>query len=202
MKKTAAEAYGILSETYGNFTPSERTCREWFQRFKTGDHDVADKPRPGQPRKFNGAVLEALLDVDSTLTLSEYAKVLNVCPATISNRLHEMGKIQKEGKWVPHDLTKSAIENRFNTSVSLFAKHQKKSFLWQIITGDEKWIYFDNPKRKKSWVNPGQAATSIPKRNIHGKKAMLCIWWDEEGVIYYELLSPNETITEIGTNNN
>ena len=24
---------------------------------------------------------------------------------------------------------------------------------------------------------------------------MLCIWWDQVGVIYYELLKPNETIT-------
>ena len=24
---------------------------------------------------------------------------------------------------------------------------------------------------------------------------MLCIWWDQKGVIYYELLKPGETIT-------
>lgn len=24
---------------------------------------------------------------------------------------------------------------------------------------------------------------------------MLCIWWDEKGVIYHELLKPSETIT-------
>ena len=27
------------------------------------------------------------------------------------------------------------------------------------------------------------------------KKFMLCIWWDQLGVVYYELLKPNETIT-------
>jgi len=27
---------------------------------------------------------------------------------------------------------------------------QKKQFLYQIIIDDEKWIYYDNPKRKKS----------------------------------------------------
>jgi len=31
---------------------------------------------------------------------------------------------------------------------------------------------------------------------IHGKKLMLCIWWDQLGVVYYELLKLNETITE------
>ena len=42
---------------------------------------------------------------------------------------------------------------------------------------------------------PGHASSSTPKRNIHGSKLMLCIWWDQLGVIYYELLKPNETIT-------
>ena len=31
--------------------------------------------------------------------------------------------------------------------------------------------------------------------NIHGKKIMLCIWRDLLGVVYHELLKPNETIT-------
>ena len=31
--------------------------------------------------------------------------------------------------------------------------------------------------------------------NIHGSKLMLCIWWNQLGIIYYELLQPNETIT-------
>jgi len=31
--------------------------------------------------------------------------------------------------------------------------------------------------------------------NIRGKKLMLCIWWDQFGVVYYELLKPNEIIT-------
>jgi len=36
---------------------------------------------------------------------------------------------------------------------------------------------------------------STAKPNIHGKKLMLCIWWDQLGIVYYELLKPNETIT-------
>jgi len=44
---------------------------------------------------------------------------------------------------------------------------KKKNFLYQIITGDEKWIYFDNPKQRKSWVDPDQSTTFISRRNIH-----------------------------------
>ena len=35
LKKTAAEAHGILLSTYGETALSERTYREWFQRFKS-----------------------------------------------------------------------------------------------------------------------------------------------------------------------
>ena len=31
--------------------------------------------------------------------------------------------------------------------------------------------------------------------NIHAAKVMLCIWWDQLGVEYYELFKPSETIT-------
>lgn len=34
-----------------------------------------------------------------------------------------------------------------------------------------------------------------PKQDIHGPKVMLCIWWDQAVVIYFELLNPGETIT-------
>ncbi len=42
-------------------------------------------------------------------------------------------------------------------------KNQKKSFLHRIVTGDDKWVFYDNPKRKKSWVDPGQPTTWTPK---------------------------------------
>ncbi|GFW38397.1 uncharacterized protein TNCV_1332501 [Trichonephila clavipes] len=43
MKKSAAEDHRLLSNTYGEAVISERTCREWFQRFKNRDFDVEDQ---------------------------------------------------------------------------------------------------------------------------------------------------------------
>ena len=42
---------------------------------------------------------------------------------------------------------------------------------------------------------PGHASTSTARLNIHGAKVMLCVWWDQLGVVYYELLKPSGTIT-------
>jgi len=115
------------------------------------------------------------------IQLLELSKALNVTPKAVSKRLHAMGKIHKEGIWLPHKLSENAILNRLSIAISLLARQRKKSFLWRIVTNDEKWIYFDNPKQKKSWVDPtirqppGQPSASMSKRNIHGHKTLLCI---------------------------
>jgi len=118
---------------------------------------------------------------------------LGVSQTAISMRLHAMGKVQKIGKWVLHELNDRQMERRQNTGQILLARQKRKSFLHQIVT-DEKWIYFQNPKRKKSWVDSAQLSTSSSRPNRFGRKTMLCVWWDQEGVIYYQLLKPDETV--------
>jgi len=86
------------------------------------------------------------------------------------------------------------MERRQNICQILLARQKRKSFLHRIMTGDEKWIYFQNPKRKKSWVDPAQPSISSSRSNCFGRKTMLCVWWDQEGVVYYELLKPGETV--------
>ena len=73
----------------------------------------------------------------------------------------------------------------------LLVRYRRKSFLHRIVTG-EKWIYFENPKHKRSWVTPGESSTSTANR--YERKTILCVWWDQKGVIYYELLKPGETV--------
>ncbi|KAG5320272.1 MOS1T transposase, partial [Pseudoatta argentina] len=74
-------------------------------------------------------------------------KILQVDESTVSKRLKGLGMIQKQGHWVPYELkprtTASTAEKK-----RFFASHR-------IVTGDEKWIHYDNPKRRKSWGKPG-----------------------------------------------
>ena len=80
-------------------------------------------------------------------------------------------------------------------SVSLPVNSCFRDRIGRGVTGDENQVHYDNPKRRKSWGMPGHASTSTARPNIHGAKVMLCIRWDQLGVVYYELLKPSETIT-------
>ena len=53
----------MLVEAYGDAALSERSCREWFQKFKNGEFDIEE--RSGKPKVYEDAELEALLDEDS-----------------------------------------------------------------------------------------------------------------------------------------
>ncbi|GBP64148.1 tRNA selenocysteine 1-associated protein 1 [Eumeta japonica] len=60
--------------------------------------------------------------------------------------------MEKQEQWVPYELKPRDVEQHFLTCELLLQWQKRKGFLFRIMTGDEKWIYYDNPKRRKSWV--------------------------------------------------
>ena len=193
--QNTTEAHETLRKAYGAHSLGISTVKEWYNKFKDGDFSVENKPRGHAPKAFDDIELEAALKEDEGQTQQQLAERLGVDRSTISRRLKAIGKIHKQGKWVPHTLTDRMQERRKTTCEVLLERQQRKGFLHRIVTGDEKWIYFENPKRQKCWVTPGTPAKSYPKPNRFGKKAMLCVFWDQKGLVYYELLKPGETVT-------
>ena len=50
---------------------SERSCREWFQKFKNREFDIEDKERSGRPEVYEDTELESLLYQYSCQTQEE-----------------------------------------------------------------------------------------------------------------------------------
>ena len=63
--------YNIFFCVHGEAVLSERSCREWIQKFKNGEFDIEDKELSGRPKVYEDAELEALLDWDSCQTQEE-----------------------------------------------------------------------------------------------------------------------------------
>ncbi|PIO57294.1 transposase, partial [Teladorsagia circumcincta] len=84
---------------------------------------------------------------------------------------------------------------RVSVCDSLLRRNENEPFLKRMVTGDEKWIVYNNVERKRSWSHPGEPRQTTSKAKIQLRKIMLCCWWDWKGIIYYELLPHNQTIT-------
>ncbi len=74
-------------------------------------------------------------------------------------------------------------------SIHLERYHREgKEFLHSIVTGDESWLYLEKPIREPQWVAPGGKAKPIAKPSLHPAKVMLCVWFDDEGLVHYEII--------------
>jgi len=92
-------------------------------------------------------------------------------------------------------LSEDNKNRRRDTALTLLSKFREKDFLHKIITGDEKWILYDNPKRRKSCVDPSQSSTFDAKAQYPRQGFTLCLVGLERCVILRMLLQPGETIT-------
>jgi len=199
-KESAAESARKIREVYGEDAMGDSTARKWFSRFKDGSFDLNDAPRSGRTSDFDEGHLNALIHDNPRHSTRELADIMACDHSTIVRHLSAMGKVQKLGAWVPHSLTENNKAQRVAISTSLLSRHciaeqRHKSFLSQIVTGDEKWCVYVNFKQRKQWLSPDKVATPRVKAEPHPRKVLLCIWWDQEGVLHYELLPRNQTIT-------
>ncbi|XP_018349831.1 PREDICTED: histone-lysine N-methyltransferase SETMAR-like [Trachymyrmex septentrionalis] len=156
--------------------------------------NIEDAPRSGRPVTTDVDQITALIGSDRQITVREIAAKLNIGKSVVSKHLNKLQIIKKLDVWVPHDLTEKNRINRISISDLLYKRNEYDPFLKRIITGDEKWIIYNNVERKRSWSKRGEPPSTTPKAGLHPKKVMLCIWWNWKGIVYYELLPNNETI--------
>jgi [histone H3]-lysine36 N-dimethyltransferase SETMAR len=194
-KLTAAAAHQELQETYGAEAPSLSTCKRWMNKFTSGSEKMEDQPRAGRPATVMNKDLQQLLEEDPGQSSRQLGEQLGCHQKTVLRHLHELGKVHKASVWVPHQLTEDNKLQRVTTCMSLLSRHNCEPFLNRIIAADEKWVDYDKTSRKWQWLDPHEAPATTPKPDLHPKRQLLCVWWDSEGVIHFELLKKGETIT-------
>lgn len=167
LRKTPSQAHTMLVKAYGTHSPSENQCDHMFDKFREENIQLLGR---GKQRKIRDYELQALLDEDNSQSLGQLGDSLSACAITISSRLKALGLTKKQGLWVPKELGEEQLKTRKTSCETLFAKLQAEPFLDRAVIGDRKWIYLEEPKRK----------------------IILCVWWDQHGLIYHELLQSDE----------
>ncbi|KAK6757941.1 hypothetical protein RB195_015640 [Necator americanus] len=141
------------------------------------------------------AQYNATVEADPRKTTRDIAKELNVDHTTVVRHLKQIVMTKKLDKWVPHELTESQKNRRFEISSAHLLRNENDPFLERIVTCDEKWILYDNRRRSAQWLDQKEAPRHHPKPKTHQKKIMVTVWWSAAGMIHYTFLNPGETIT-------
>lgn len=193
--KSVAEAHRALSQVFGGAALSESQCERWFQRFRDGDESVEDQKHGSRPQIIDNDALKEAIESDPSQTTRNLAEQFGCTHVTIENHLHAIGKTNRCGKWVPHQLSDDNKATRVTMAGILIRGAKNSGFFDSIVTSDEKWIQYDNTTRKRQWLHPGETPKPTPKPDIHGKKVMLCVWWNSKGLVYFEVLDSGQTVT-------
>jgi histone-lysine N-methyltransferase SETMAR len=195
LKHNAAEAAHNICFAYGKGALTDRTCRFWFAKFRKKQRDLSDEPHTGRPIELDEEALRAVIEDDPRQSTRELATKFNCSNFTIDLHLHAIGKTNKHGVWVPHELTPQCKFQRSAICASLLSRQDSEPFLDRIVTGDEKWVLYVNQENKNQWLSPGQKPKPVPKLELHPEKVLLSIWWNLKGIVYWELLESGATVT-------
>ncbi|KAK6750447.1 hypothetical protein RB195_002430 [Necator americanus] len=193
--KSAAESHCALSEVFGEEALSESQCRRWFQRFKNGNESLEGEEHGSRPQVVDDQVLKSVIELDPRQTTRELATHFGCSNSTIHEHLLAIGKTNRCGKWVPHQLSDANKAARVAMAGILLRRSKNSGFFDSVVTSDEKWICFDNATRKRQWLEAGDTPKPTPKPDIHGRKVMLFVWWNSKGLVYFEVLDSGQTVT-------
>lgn len=81
--------------------------------------------------------------------------------------------VKKLNLWVPRQIKEIHLTQRINICDLLLKRNEIDPFPKRLITGDEKWIVYNNVNRKRSWMMQDEPAQTTLKAEIH-KKRLCC----------------------------
>lgn len=178
----------------GESVVHRNTAAFWFRRFNSGNTSLEDEPRSGRPSVVDDPVLLESVGRNPHVTTRGLAEEMGVSNATISRHLEKLGVQNVRSRSAPHDLSASQAQTRVDICKKLLENPNDHRFYKRIITSDEKWIFLKNPTNRKQWVQQGQAAQAEVRQDRFGKKIMLCVWWNYEGILHFELVPEGRAI--------
>lgn len=194
LKNSAETAAANINRAKGQQIVSKRTAYYWFKKFRDGKTDLNDHPRSGRPSVIDRETVIDAIDLDPTLTTRNLGNIFKCSHMEIAKILKAAGKRWHKGHWVPHLLNDAQKKSRVRIARLHLNRGQRRKFLNNIVTVDEKWISFFNPHRNNQWLSIGQRPIPTPRPDFRQRKVMLIIFWNSNGPIHWNLIEQGRTV--------
>ena len=149
--KNANETHKKICAVYGEGAVTDQMCQKWFVKFHDGDFSLDVAPRSGRPVEVDSNQIETFIENNQRYTIWEIANILKISKSSFENHLHQLGYVHRLDVWVPHKLSKKNLLDHISACDSLLKGNENVPFLKQIVTGNEKWILYNNVEQKRSW---------------------------------------------------
>lgn len=190
-KKTNKQIYQEMSEVYAEDMQSIKTIQKWTKKMIDGDWSIFDRPREGRPERAElSEKIQEVLAYNPYASTKKIAKKVGADPKTVKKVLIEKLQMRKVNfKWIPYTLTLELKAKRVEIAKDLFdfLSNCNDQKLRKVLTQDETWVYFSNP-RNSMWLEEGQPIPEKPKKTIGAKKVMISVIWGITGIISITML--------------
>ena len=143
------------------------TVTGWVKRINDGqeepaESDVCDSPRSGRPSSAHSSSdidqADALIKESRRININKLAELLGIRAGSAVKIMDTLGYLKVCASWVPRQLTEAYKQSRLEACSKLLEYcHSEKTFLLQIVTGDETWVHQFEPESKRAsmeWRHP------------------------------------------------
>lgn len=190
---TAEQCHERIQMIAGERAPSLSTVRNWYRLFRFGRTSLEDESREGRPSTAvipeNIDAVRSMIEQDRHCTYREIQSCLGISLTSIQTILHDHLSVRKLScRWIPHILTAAEKETRVMWCKEMLRRFKggQSNAVFDIVTGDETWIYCYEPEKKESskeWVFPGEANPTKLKRGRSVGKQMVASFFSRIGHI-------------------
>ncbi|CAK9810886.1 Histone-lysine N-methyltransferase SETMAR [Anthophora plagiata] len=115
-----------ICDVIGEGVVSERTVRNWFVKFRSGDTSLQDEPKPGRSTDIDDHPLKVLVEQNPRQTTRELADKMGTSQTIVCRHLKKLGKVCKLGVWVSHALLEKNKADKMAIATSFLSVYRNE----------------------------------------------------------------------------
>ncbi len=194
---TQKQILEALRRIHGNEALSQSSVQRWVCRIQNEGDNIRDKPKSGAPllRAQKVPLIRQLLQGDRRSSVRELARASGLSVGSTHKVLRKDLDLKKRpAKWIPHLLTAPQQARHLALSRQCLALMRRcRNPVSHLVAEDESWVFTWDPDSRRAsceWLRTNEERPTKVRMERADAKVMLVVFFDREGMIYWEFV-PN-----------